>query len=443
MAVTSPTGNIFADAATLAAHAYDDTSDADTALGWQQVEAATLGLAPTGSFSGGTYEFRDGIYVGTDRTNSAVAHVSIGELNGESTLAIAFRGTDEIPGDLGDHLHFADHLAQFAPLLAAVDDFADDPAQGIDTVLITGHSLGSAMVSTAMVEQGWVNDPKYLGIAIASHGTDASIAATAPAEVDNVVNFIHTQDFLVLAREDGLPANTIADLIGAGRLVGGETDFEPKARIGTDVWIETGNAARLVQEATDGRFEDPVTAEHRIGRYEADIATLATEGDLEPATLLADDAPRYFVVGTEDADLLVQHDRDLFPTQDFDQRIHGGGGVDRLGGAGGDDFIDGGAGTDTAHFRGGVADYAVTTESEVTTVEPLGGGAFADGTDMLIDVEVLRFADAEVSLSGALPTAADIEPERPAITVDNLVDQTDVTLAGVGDEIAQSFDHVF
>jgi hypothetical protein len=399
MAVTSPTGNIFADAAVLARHAYDDSADANTALGWAPVDATSFGLTQTGTFDGGTYAFLDGIYVGTDQTNSAVAHVALGELNGETVLAVAFRGTDEVPGDLYDHLHFSDHAAQFAPLLDAIDSYADEPAHGVDRVLLTGHSLGSAMVTTTMIEQGWINDPQYLGVAIAAHGTDADIAATAPAEVDNLVNFIHTQDFLVLAREDGLPANTIADLIGAGPLIGDEFDFAPKARVGTDVWIETGNAVRLLQEAGDGRFEDPVTVEHRIGRYEADITTLAAEGELDPSSLPGSSAPHYFAVGTEDADLLVQNDPDFFPTQDFGQHIYGGRGDDRLAGAGGDDLIDGGAGTDTAYFRDVAAAYTLATGGGTTTVAARAD-ASTEGVDMLVDIEILRFADGEVSLAG-------------------------------------------
>ena len=449
MAVTSPTGNIFADAALLAAAAYSDTPDAAIGFGWQPVEAADIGLAASGSFSGSTYTFRDGIYVDTDSTNSAVAHVYRGELDGQTTLAIGFRGTDE-PGDLKDHVHFVDHFEQFQPLMAAIKGYADDPANGIDKVVLSGHSLGSAMVTTAMAEEGWVNDPKYLGVAIASHGTDVSVAAQAPAQVDNLVNFIHTQDFLVLARENGLPANTIAGLLGTGSLLGDEVDFEPKARIGTDVWIETGNAARLLQEATSGNFEDPITAEHRLGRYEADITTLAAHGELQPSDLLTSNAPHYFAVGTDGNDFLAQdqlfdseaRNADFFPTKDFDQHMYGGSGDDKLAGSGGNDFIDGGPGQDTAYFRGTAAQYSISTQGGVTTVAETAPGGPPDGTDTLVNVEALHFADVELTPAGAVIAAAD-SSDRTPITVGNLVDHPSVTLAGVGDEVSHFLDHVF
>jgi hypothetical protein len=449
MAVSSPTGNIFADAAVLAADAYDDTPSG-AALGWQPLAPTDHGLASSGTFGAGSYSFADGIYVGSDATNSAVAHVYEGEVNGETTLALAFRGTDEIPGDLTDHLHFTDHYAKFQPLIAAVETYVGDPAHGIDHVLVTGHSLGSAMVTTAMVEEGWVNDPKYLGVAIASHGTDASVAAMAPAEVTNLVNFVHTQDFLVLAQDNGLPGSTLA---AAATLpsFGDAGDFEPKARVGSDVWIDTGNAVRLLEDGTAGNFEDPVTAEHRIGRYEADISTLAQQGALDPNAIQSD-GPRYFAVGTDANDNLAQDqfssdpqvNAELFPTKDFDQQIYTGAGDDRIGGSGGNDLIDGGAGTDTAYFRGPAAAYAITAASDgtVTVAETNPGSGPADGTDTLRNVEVLHFADGDQTASGAVLSDSP-PPDRTPITIDNLINDPSVTLLAIRDEIADRFDHVF
>ncbi len=453
MAVTSPTGNIFADAARLAANAYSDTPDAGIALGWRPL-GAELGLGDAGAFDGNTYTLQNGIYVGSDGNNSAVAHAYVGALNGTTTLALAFRGTDEIPGDLRDHLQFADHFAQFQPLIAAVQGYADDPDNGIGQVLLTGHSLGSAMVTTAMIEQGWLNDPKYLGVAIAAHGTDASIAAGAPDDAANLVNFIHTQDFLVLAKEDGLPASAIGDLLGETAAIGDEADFEPKARIGTDVWIGTGNATHLVQATADGAVEDPVTAEHRIGRYEADITVLAEHEALEPAALLSGDAPHYFAVGTDRSDNFAQDqifdsdalNRDVFPTKDFDQRIFAGAGDDMIGGSAGNDAIDGGAGTDTAYFRDAAAAYTVATANGVTTVAHTAPGTGpSDDTDTLVNVEILNFADGSRAPDGTplAPTGPTPPLSRAATALEDLLDDIEVTLVGVRDEIASQFDHGF
>lgn len=454
MAVRSPTGNIFADAASLAANSYSNTPDADVARGWHPLSAAELGIASTGSFDGNTYTLQNGIYIGANGTNSAVAHVYVGEVNGATTLALAFRGTDEIPGDLRDHLHFTDHFAKFQPLMTAIQNYVDDPSHGVDKVLLAGHSLGSAMVTTAMVEQGWLNDPKFLGVAIASHGTDASLAASAPSEVTNLVNFIHTQDFLVLAKENGLPASAIGDLSDVAPPVGGEADFEPKARIGTDVWIDTGNATHLVESAAGGTLEDPVTAEHRIGRYEADITTLAQHQELQPAALLSSNAPRYFAVGTDRADNFAQDqvfdsdslNKDFFPTKDFDQHIYGGAGNDMIGGSGGNDFIDGGADIDTAYYRDAAAAYSITTANGVTTIAQTSPGTGpSDGTDTLVNVEVLHFGDGDRAPDGTplAPTGTSPALGQATTVAENLIHDTGVMLAGIGDAISSQFDQIF
>lgn len=449
MAVSSPTGNIFADAAVLAADAYDDTPTGQS-LGWRPLEPADLNLSSSGTFGAGSYSFADGVYVGGDASNSGVAHVYEGTLNGETTLALAFRGTDEIPGDLPDHLHFTDHYAKFQPLISAIETYVNDPAHGIDHVLVTGHSLGSGMVTTAMVEEGWVNDPKYLGVAIASHGTDASVAALAPAGVTNLVNFVHTQDFLVLAQDNGLPGSTLA-AAATGPSFGEFGEFEPKARVGSEVWIDTGNAVRLLEDGSAGNFEDPVTAEHRIGRYEADISTLAQQGALDP-NAIQDSGPHYFAVGTGGNDNFAQDqvasdphvNAELFPTKDFDQQIFTGAGDDRIGGSGGNDVIDGGAGSDTAYFRGPAAAYTITPAADgtVTVADTNPGSGPSDGTDTLRNIEVLHFADGDRTASGAV-LADSTPPDRAPITLDNLINDPSVTLLAIRDEIAHEFDHLF
>nr|WP_247894115.1 M10 family metallopeptidase C-terminal domain-containing protein [Azospirillum oleiclasticum] len=77
-----------------------------------------------------------------------------------------------------------------------------------------------------------------------------------------------------------------------------------------------------------------------------------------------------------------------------------GNAVDNLltGGAG-DDAFDGGAGSDVATYRGTRAQYKVWTENGRITVQDLVSGR--DGTDTMVNVERLRFADGEVLASTA------------------------------------------
>jgi Ca2+-binding RTX toxin-like protein len=72
-------------------------------------------------------------------------------------------------------------------------------------------------------------------------------------------------------------------------------------------------------------------------------------------------------------------------------RLFGNGGVDRLTGGGSDDYLDGGSGWDYAIFAGNRAEYSVTTSGAQTIVARIAAGG--EGTDTLVNIEALQFAD--------------------------------------------------
>jgi hypothetical protein len=77
-------------------------------------------------------------------------------------------------------------------------------------------------------------------------------------------------------------------------------------------------------------------------------------------------------------------------------RAWGNGGNDWLKGQGGDDRIDGGAGIDTAVFSGFRSNYLIKVDSDgsVSVLDQMG----TDGTDTLINVERLQFADSKAAV---------------------------------------------
>ncbi len=77
-------------------------------------------------------------------------------------------------------------------------------------------------------------------------------------------------------------------------------------------------------------------------------------------------------------------------------RLYGNGGVDRLTGGGSDDYLDGGSGWDYAIFSGAMGDYSVTTSGTQTIVDTIAAGG--DGTDTLVNIEALQFADGFIFL---------------------------------------------
>jgi hypothetical protein len=76
-------------------------------------------------------------------------------------------------------------------------------------------------------------------------------------------------------------------------------------------------------------------------------------------------------------------------------KLFGGAGDDLIIGNGGDDFISGGHGTDTVLYAGNQADYQIRQEGNATWVTDLSG---ATGTDLIGNVEILRFADGDLML---------------------------------------------
>ena len=74
-------------------------------------------------------------------------------------------------------------------------------------------------------------------------------------------------------------------------------------------------------------------------------------------------------------------------------------GDDLLQGNGGNDTLDGGDGTDTAAYASAAANYDWWRNADGTWTVDDGRTAPVDGTDTLISVEKLQFADATVTLA--------------------------------------------
>lgn len=82
-----------------------------------------------------------------------------------------------------------------------------------------------------------------------------------------------------------------------------------------------------------------------------------------------------------------------------DDTLCGCPGRDTLVGGGGDDFLYGGTGTDVVIFGFAQSEYTITRDGYRAVVEHSGGDG-TDGTDLVVRVEILRFADGDVFLFG-------------------------------------------
>ncbi len=86
-------------------------------------------------------------------------------------------------------------------------------------------------------------------------------------------------------------------------------------------------------------------------------------------------------------------------------RLTGNAGDNVLSGGGGNDTLDGGAGFDIAVFGGARADYTVRKIGTQWQVQARTGG---DGTDQLVSIEAIAFADMGVSLTLPARTSAPV-----------------------------------
>ena len=218
--------------------------------GWHLVSGIELGLQPRNFGSGNSYAFANGMYQAQASVLTGIvtgpreanALVLSGLVDGKKTLAVAFRGTDQLP-DVADFGNFADHYALFSPLTTKVKDFL--AAHADVQLLAVGHSLGAAMA------QYLVNDLKVSTLPSFDSRVRAVTIGSPGAEMGdagNVINFLHSDD--IVTKVAGLPIHQALDFGAAiaALVTGGvaaplfvEADkIQNKHRSGSDVSIEYG-----------------------------------------------------------------------------------------------------------------------------------------------------------------------------------------------------------
>ncbi len=151
----------------------------------------------------------------------------------------------------------------------------------------------------------------------------------------------------------------------------------------------------------------------RLGGKTATVLRSGADWNSSTLTLLLDRSKLSaadVILATRDQPLTQQasSEPDLFGGSASDKltgngsnnRLFGEAGDDTLTGSFGDDRLFGGAGTDMAMFSGNYADYKINSINGIVTVQHLTG---SDGTDTLIGVEKLVFADQVVDQLTATP----------------------------------------
>ncbi|MCW8087802.1 alpha/beta hydrolase family protein [Sabulicella glaciei] len=143
--------------ARLALAAYSN-ADPPLPAGFTPLPTTALTLDPSLGAS-----FVDGIY----RNQNAAALVVTGSLNGEPTVVLAFRGSDDREDSINSLRDINADYPDFAPLVSALDSYVT--ATEVRNVAVTGHSLGGAMTQLYMSQHPSAAT-QYLAVTFGSPG---------------------------------------------------------------------------------------------------------------------------------------------------------------------------------------------------------------------------------------------------------------------------------
>ena len=402
---------------------------------------------------------------------TSAVHLYTGPLEGRQTLAIAYRGTDEGPNEFafqgaqlppnpfgfqfGWDLYYAAHAKEVAGALA----FAADPANGIEQVLITGHSLGGIigeLTAARLLGPGSPLEPLADQTLIVTFGSPGS---TESADNLNQLNIVHTDDFV--AQLSAL--SPLFQAVGVSR-EGVDLQVErPEATLPDFRPQDLDTVEELFAAVQDPRL----FIEHLLVVYldtaelfdsaEAFVPTVSDAG-ADLFRWLDADIDRT-IVGTSGSDLLrsgggndlvfarggndVVDGRggdDVLIASGGNNLLQGGFGNDTLVGArgndimqggpgndrfypgGGNNLVDGGLGFDTAVFDGPRDSFSILAFGSFATVSQ--GGPSPSRT-ILSSVEVLEFDDVTLAVDGGKLTP--VAPSLVAsVSLDDLVIAGDV-----------------
>jgi Ca2+-binding RTX toxin-like protein len=310
------TGADVADAGLLAVAAYNPNPAPSisvsgwTILGYNQLATYSHGLLSSSSFTNGV--FSNSSFLGGD----GQAFVAINHDTGK--LAISFRGSQQIVDwiftDLqSPYASFQSHYQLFRTLINAALDYAADGTNGVSTILVTGHSLGGAIVENMLADYRASN---IVGVSFGSPG-DWLIPNNASSDT-RLVNMFNSGDPV----HDAASAHNQGIDISVDRPF--SADYSILGLLGSGAAQE--HASLLYQQNALALGNSELWSTYWADRanYAIRIGTDGNNGNIS---------------GTSGKDFLL-----------------GDSGIDSISGGAGDDLIDSGAGDDEL-FGGGNNDH--------------------------------------------------------------------------------------
>jgi hypothetical protein len=326
---------------------------------------------------------------------NAAGFVARNDATGE--LAIVFRGTDFSPtsaGIVNGITDFAEaafspdsHYRKLQPLISAAIAYANDPANHVTGVAVTGHSLGGEMAELFATKGaegagGLTLPPESISIvSFGSPGVPPGRAAPANLQ-DRILHLFNTQDpvythtmplplFLLPSPLEQIVAFGFAALSTFNHLGSGAAIDLPFTNGLLDITFSEHDSAIYLGVAQD------IAGSGLAPLAPADAAITAL--DASSNVFLVGSGPAHFVVGLEGNDTIV-----------------GRGGHDFLAGGSGNDWLVGGAGADG--LSGGIgADLLNGSAGDDTLL----GGAGSDSLLGNLGNDSLDGGDGDDTLSGA------------------------------------------
>lgn len=396
-----------------------------------------------GDYEGGLFAGDQGLAFADSDKWQAQGLVAEGyDEDGKKTLTLTFRGTDgsdfleSLAGQAwtGDGLY--DYYESMRPLIEAALAYANDSANGIEKVLVTGHSLGGATADAfAMVDAHRLKASVDLTVvALASPGVDLNFLTDTyfwkgmEGQHDTTDLFngfsIHGEPFYIgvshridpvtypflnpLDPTEKVPNQTLLtnlnmdDKLTAILTPNIDNDDLPGYNFGAghNVGLYWANLSQIMS--------DPLKALHSGHRIIAGLSDYSQIEDLTGKTfgVFIEYAAYSSITGNPDDDggnlaLFGDDGRDFILGFSGDDVLYGEGGADLLSGGTGDDLIHGGAaddvihggdGYDVARYRGSFFDYAVQSDIE-GSFSVTSNRAQDAGVDALSQIEALWFSD--------------------------------------------------
>ena len=303
----------------------------------------------------GTNGFR---MIGIDRDDYAGASVSsAGDVNGDGFDDLIV-GAPWANRDTGESYVVFGSVDGFVQ--ARVEGTGGDDWLSLPGAWQNGLSLLDGGAGTDMMSFAGLDAPVYVNL---STSRAASSASSAPFD-------------LAMEGVENVTGTSHADIV-----VGGEYAEWIRGLGGNDTIYALGMAADRYDGGAGRDTLSYIFAESGIS-----VSLIRGTG-------FAGEAQGDSLVGFEDV-IGSFHD-DIIWGDHGANKLRGGAGDDTLIGNGGDDYLLGGFGQDVVLYAGNQADYQIRQDGAATWVTDLAGGA---GTDLIGQVEILRFADGDLML---------------------------------------------